>query len=324
MNGAAPTKPILFIGPAPIGDTILTTGVLEQLRANHPDAQFTLALSPATIGLFRGFPGLERLIPLKKQKNGLHWWHLWRATMATHWTLSVDMRGSAMTRFLRSSLRYIRKGGVVDGVRAADDAAQVIGLDKSPPLAIHTDPAAKAAIADLLPNDGRALLVLAPGSNWGPKRWPADRFGALAMRLTQAGAALAQARIIVLGGPGEEEMTRSVAGELPDRDVINLGGTLPLLEAAALFERSQLFVGNDSGLMHLAAAAGAPTLGLFGPTDERRYAPFGPRAAWVRGERPFAASLARYRANHVDDSLLDDLSVERAEHAALAVLAGPL
>jgi heptosyltransferase-3 len=321
MTGAAPTNRILFIGPAPIGDTILTTGVLEQLRAENPEAQFTLALSPATTGLFRGFPNLERLLPLAKQRNGLHWWHLWRATVATRWAISVDMRGSAMTRFLRSSRRYIRQGGVVSGVRAADDAAKVIGLNQSPPLAIHTDSAAKAAIAALVPNDRRALLVLAPGSNWGPKRWPADRFAALARRLASAGAVLSGARIVVLGGPGEEPMTGSVAAGLSGHDVIDLGGSLPLLEAAALFERSQLFVGNDSGLMHLAAAVGAPTLGLFGPTDDQRYAPFGRRAACVRGERTFAESLALYRANPIDDSLLDDLSVERAEKAALDLLA---
>ncbi len=70
--------------------------------------------------------------------------------------------------------------------------------------------------------------------------------------------------------------------------MIDLVGKVDLLTAYACLKRARLFVGNDSGLMHLAAAAGAPTLGLFGPSDERLYAPWGPRARVLRGPRDFA------------------------------------
>ncbi|MGC1301369.1 MAG: glycosyltransferase family 9 protein, partial [Caulobacteraceae bacterium] len=64
-------------------------------------------------------------------------------------------------------------------------------------------------------------------------------------------------------------------------------GRVDLLTAYALLKRARLFIGNDSGLMHLSAAAGAPTLGLFGPSDERLYAPWGPKARALRGPRDF-------------------------------------
>ncbi len=73
---------------------------------------------------------------------------------------------------------------------------------------------------------------------------------------------------------------------------IDLTGKVDLLTAYACLRRARLFIGNDSGLMHIAAAAGAPTLGLFGPSDERRYAPWGDKAVAVRGPRGFDQFLA--------------------------------
>jgi len=65
-----------------------------------------------------------------------------------------------------------------------------------------------------------------------------------------------------------------------------------LLTSYACLRRARLFIGNDSGLMHLAAAAGAPTVGLFGPSDDRRYAPWGPKTRVVRGPRTYEQILA--------------------------------
>lgn len=311
---------ILFIGPAPIGDTILTTGVLEYIRETYPNGRFTLALGPTTAGLFRAFPGLEQLISVNKHRNGLHWLRLWKQCLGTKWDVTVDMRGSATTRFLWSRKRFVRQGGVISGVRAADDAARVFGLQESPPLMIHVDKAAQEAISHLIPRKGERLLVIAPGSNWAPKRWPPERFAALAMSLTAPNGPLANAHIIIIGGPGEESMTAAVAKALSAPNVIDLAGTLPLIETAALLEKTNLFIGNDSGLMHLAAAMETPTLGLFGPTDSQRYAPFGPNAAFVRGDRSYEDTMSLVRSRPVLDTMMEDLSVARAQEAADALI----
>jgi heptosyltransferase-3 len=125
---------------------------------------------------------------------------------------------------------------------------------------------------DLLPAD-RPIVVLAPTANWEPKVWPADRF-ARAFR-TLAASLVHGAMPVVLGGPGAAErmMATPLLAALPD--AIDLVGTLSLPECAAVLERATLFIGNDSGLMHLSAAAGAPTIGLFGPTDSATYGPAG-------------------------------------------------
>ena len=102
---------------------------------------------------------------------------------------------------------------------------------------------------------------------------------------------------------------------------IDLTGKVDLLTAYACLRRARLFIGNDSGLMHIAAAAGAPTLGLFGPSDERRYAPWGDHAQAIRGPRGFEQFLA------VDPDLsqairhMSDLPVAQVVREAKALLA---
>jgi ADP-heptose:LPS heptosyltransferase len=93
-------------------------------------------------------------------------------------------------------------------------------------------------------------------------------------------------------------------------------GRIDLLTAYACLKHARLFIGNDSGLMHLAAAAGAPTLGLFGPSDDRLYGPWGPNARVVRGQREFEAFVAMdpTLSNQVCHML--DLPIEWVSRAA--------
>jgi ADP-heptose:LPS heptosyltransferase len=179
--------------------------------------------------------------------------------------------------------------------------AAVLRLDPPPLPVAWIAPEDHARAAALLPAD-RPIVALAPTANWAPKVWPAERFAALFAALRDG--ALPGAIAAIFAGSGEEE--RAMAAPLLDAlpDAIDLTGRLNLAEAAACLARAQLFVGNDSGLMHLAAAAGAPTLGLFGPTDAAEYAPSGRRAA---------ATIAA-------TGQMQDLSVAQALQAAAALL----
>ena len=147
--------------------------------------------------------------------------------------------------------------------------AAVLGLDPPPLPVAWTAPQDRARAAALLPPG--PLIALGPTANTDRQIWPAERFVALFRAL--AAGPLPGARAVVLGGPGAHErpLAAPVLAALPD--AIDLCGALSLPEAAAVLARCDLFVGNDSGLMHLAAAAGTPTLGLFGPTPARRIQP---------------------------------------------------
>ncbi len=127
----------------------------------------------------------------------------------------------------------------------------------------------------------KILIGLHPGSapNAAFKRWPLERFAVLARALIEKH----NAHILIFGGPDEENLKQELQQKIiaPISPVTNYQLTVTLISSnllttAALIQRCRLFIGNDSGLMHLAAAAGAPTLGLFGPTDERQV---GPRAS---------------------------------------------
>ena len=102
---------------------------------------------------------------------------------------------------------------------------------------------------------------------------------------------------------------------LPPAQRIDLVGRVDLLTAGAVLRRASLFIGNDTGLMHLAAAAGAPTLGLFGPSPIEQYAPWGAAAATATTAVPFRALFAPGFDPRTTDTLMDSLSVDVVEAA---------
>ena len=117
------------------------------------------------------------------------------------------------------------------------------------------------------------ILALSPSANRVGKTWPLGRYIDLVDRLTGSGGPLAGWSVAVLGGADEAPAAARLVAALPGRDVRDFSGE-PLPATAALLEQAGLFVGNDSGLMHMAAAVGCPVAALFGPTDERLYGPW--------------------------------------------------
>ncbi len=267
---------ILFVTSNCVGDAVLSTGLLDHLIRRYPDARITVACGPYAEGVFARMPNRERTIVLTKRRWNAHWLGLWVWAAGWRWDLVVDIRGSALGWLVRARRRAVMRPRT--GHKSVQ-LAGILGLDPPPLPVAWTAPADRAVAERLLPAD-RPVVVFGPTANWSPKVWPADRFAAL-FRALAAGALLPGAVPVMLGGPGavERDMAAPLLSMLPE--AIDLVGKLSLPEAAACLAKAALFVGNDSGLMHLAAAAGAPTLGLFGPTPAANYAPTGHRTAWV-------------------------------------------
>ena len=302
----APRVRILFVTATRIGDAVLSTALLGHLLREYPGARVTVACGPAAAGIFARMPGLERLIVLEKKPWSLHWLKLWLQVAFTWWDLVVDLRASALAWLVPARRRAIGKGGRRPGHRLVH-IGEVLGLSPPPLPVAWTAPEDEARAAALM--QGGPWLVLGPSANWAEKVWPADRFIAAAQVLTAPGAALAGARIAVLGGPGAAE--RAMAAPVVEAlGALDLVGTLSLPEVAAVLRRAALYVGNDSGLMHLAAAAGTPVVGLFGQSDAREYGPTGPLAVAVSADgEPFRTSMTA-------------LPVERVVTASEALLRG--
>jgi len=138
------------------------------------------------------------------------------------------------------------------------------------------------------PDSHSPIIVIHPGAPVLLKRWPAERYARLTCRLLQE----YNAQIILVGGKGEEWIARSVASATTGRDacptnrqIIDLSGRTTLGQLAAVLRKADLFIGNDSGPMHLAAACGTKVIGLFGPTSPQRFGPYGDNCAVLRMER---------------------------------------
>ncbi len=290
---ADPRFPILFVTATRIGDAALSSGLIRRLRDEIPHARFTIVAGPLAAPLFRDTPGLDRLIPMPKAKSGLHWFKLWSQVRGRRWGLILDMRGSGLARFLRARRRAVRRSppASLGPIHKVVEAARVLKIDDDPAAPFLFTSAETEAQADALTQGLGPILALAPAANWVGKTWPAERFAVLAAELLGPRGPMPGGRLMILGGPEDRWTCEVVSRSIPRERMIDLVGRIDLLTAYACLKRARLFIGNDSGLMHLSAAAGAPTLGLFGPSDDRLYGPWGPDARALRGPRDFEAFL---------------------------------
>lgn len=147
-------------------------------------------------------------------------------------------------------------------------------LQLAAPL-LPCDPVAEAwAEAEVQRLGVASFAIVTPGAGWGGKRWPAERFGQVARAL-----AVHNLRTLVNSGPGEEALAREVV-EASGGTAVEI--TCSLGQLIALTRRARMFIGGDTGPLHLAAALGIPVVGIYGPTEPERTGPFGTRAIALR------------------------------------------
>jgi ADP-heptose:LPS heptosyltransferase len=312
--------PILFIASSRIGDAVLASGLIKRLRDYHHDARFTIVAGPVSAPLFADTPGLERLIVMEKVKGGGHWLKLWSQVRGRNWGLIVDRRGSSIARLLMARRRAMHRTQGGEPVHKVIEAARLLKLADDPPAPfLFTSRETEARAQALLEHGQGPILALGPAANWAGKTWPAERFAMTAVELMSKGQPFAKGRVLILGGPDDRRAAESLRRSLPRERWIDLTGQGDLLTAYACLRRARLFIGNDSGLMHLAAAAGAPTLGLFGPSDDRLYAPWGSHTRVVRGPRTFAEIRAKDPELNQQVCHMLDLKVEQVVAEARAL-----
>jgi heptosyltransferase-3 len=305
---------LLFITSTRIGDAVLSTALLSHLIEKYPDAKITIACGPAAAPLFAETPGVARVIAMEKRGLGGHWFSLWRQVCLQYWHLVVDLRASALAYCLVARRRLVWRAARNDDHRLVA-LARFAGLAAPPAPRLWPGAAQEAEAARLLPEG--PTLALGPTANWRGKQWPGENFAELARRLTAPDGILPGAAILLFGAASEREAAAAVIDALPPEQVRDLVGKVDLLTAAALLAHCDLYIGNDSGLMHIAAAAGAPTLGLFGPSREAHYAPWGPHTGVVRTARSYDELVGGPGYDHrTTGSLMESLTVDMAERGA--------
>ena len=317
MTKTAPQT--LFITANRIGDALLSTALLKYMLERTPDMKTTVVTGPAPAPLFQYLPGLSRLIIVQKQPYHLHWVRLWQETVGTRWDQVIDLRGSLLASFLSARTR-LKPPRHRPGDHQLTTLARIVGQTSLPGPCLFLDASHQTEKQKpAMP----PILALGIGANWRGKIWPLERFIELTKGLC-ALPELSDAQIALLGDANDQnlinEFKKNFAENFKDRTIIDLSAH-DLLASGAFLKQARLCISNDSGAMHLSAAAGCPTLGLFGPSDETRYGPFGPYGDSVRGPRSFKDIIEDKDFYHRSgQSYMLDLSVEHVHNAAHALL----
>ena len=181
------------------------------------------------------------------------------------------------------------------------------------PCDLPHDPKAEARTEQALAQDHvRDFAILNPGAGWGAKRWPAERYGEVARRLAEAGICP-----LVNYGPGEEDLFRAVLAASGGRARPTKGSVTELI---ALTRRARIFIGGDTGPLHLAAALRIPVVAIFGPTDPARNGPYGTRSVVLRS----AESVTSHTRRADPDEGLLTIGSDEVAAAANRLLGGDL
>lgn len=232
-----------------------------------------------------------------------------RSALIARWSGAPVIFGAAQPRENVASMFYTRQ----IQTRGAHVVEQSLSLAETvaqrslpiPQVEFPCDAVVERQIAE---NQAADFVILNPGAGWGAKQWPAERYGEVARQLGQDGL-----RCLVNFGPGEVDLAHTVRE--------SSGGaaepvSLSITQLIALTRRARLFVGGDTGPMHLAAALKVPVVAIFGPTDPARNGPFGTRAVVLRSP---SSITSHSRCMEPDPGLLQ-ISVEQVVDAAKQLL----
>lgn len=276
---------VLFVSPNRIGDSVIASGIVREINRQWPNARITVAAGGPPAPFFRSTPGVERIIVVNKGKWASHWFRLWAEVVKQPWDVVIDTRGSALGWLVRAGTRRIYNRGWETGVPKVEVVSRLMQAPHSLEPELYIDDRAQAEAAAVIDPQlaGGAgpgpIIALAPIAHQKGKSWPADRWGVL-VEMLKAESRFDGWRFMLVGGPGDHPPAAPALAAAGGRG-IDFVGRGDILASAAAIRRAALFVGNDSGLMHVAAAAGTPTLGLFGPTEWWLYGPRGPRTRTV-------------------------------------------
>ena len=266
---------ILFICSNLIGDTILSSGAISYFINNNKGAKLTFVIGPTAAPLLKNFQNVENIIIFKKKKFNLHWLDILGKTISTKWDIVVDFRSSLISYLLRKKNKYIFKKK--HNIHHIDQLTSSFGFDCSNLFIPTNEEETKKVENDL--NSSFKYIVIFAGGNWNPKLWPAKKYNETMKLILDKNKNI---KFILVGSLIEKkrfynQLTQDINQEL----IIDLFG-YNLTLTSAYMKNSHLFIGNDSGLMHLAVANKLRVISLFGPTDERIYGPYGNKNIIIR------------------------------------------
>lgn len=273
-------KKILVVSLTNIGDTVLTCPVIDALITRFPLAEISVVTGPKVRTLFEGNPYIKKMYIYTKKETVGQLFSLFGELRKERFDAVVDLRNTALAYFLGAPFHaplFFRKKGLAHKKDQHFERLQSIFSDivySKNYYAISIDEKSREKVEELmLPfvDSRKVYFVAAPGAADLKKRWPAEGF----VKVCQALIAKHKAPVFFIGDAAEKECAENIAQKLPLGFSKNLCGELSLLESAWVLKNSRLVISNDSAVMHLASYFNSPVVGLFGPTDPRKYGPWG-------------------------------------------------
>jgi ADP-heptose:LPS heptosyltransferase len=307
-----------------MGDCLLLTSPLRALKQEFPRFQISVLVEQRFAGCFDGNPDVDHIIAVRtKFSTALR--------LASHrYHAIVNLHGGP-TSFMYSCMAWGRRVGSehyqysklynghypapmpeVHTVQSTFEIMRWLGVrgETPPPLRYEFHAAEAKKTGQML--DGRPYGVIHPGALMATKRWEARRFAAVARTLQDQGLT-----VVLTSGPGEESLVTEVAKEVSPTTMF-LGLTIP--ELAEVIRGARLYVGNDSGPMHLAAAVGTPTVAVWGSSDSRRWRPWSVEHRVV--QNPFECNpCPGYRCLVADSPLcIESVTIDQVNEAVNQLL----
>jgi len=345
---------LLVVRLSAMGDVIHTLPAAQALRSAFPTAVIGWLVEERWTELLCA-PGTPRRGPRSPGRPLVDWVHVvrltgwrhslfemptleqiarvWNDVRSVNYQVAVDLQGA-----IRSAvLARMSRAPVIYGARQTRESpatlfytrqeiargAHVIEQNLSlvqtltetslhpRPVQLPRDVATEQRIDERLVEAGlENLVIINPGAGWGAKRWPAQRYGAVARALACCGL-----RSVVNYGPGEDQLAHEAeqASEGAAKAF-----AFSITELIALTRRAKLFIGGDTGPLHLAAALQVPTVAIFGPTDPARNGPYGTRSIVLRNP---ASPTSHTRRAQPDEGMLE-ITVDAVVDAARHLLTG--
>jgi ADP-heptose:LPS heptosyltransferase len=302
-----------------MGDCLLLTSPVAALKREFPGFRISVLVEPRFADCFRNNPDFDHILVVRNKLSA--------ASLLSRRSFHaiVNLHGGP-TSFVYSCLAWGRRIGaehyrfamLYQGRFPRPDPAlhttesmlsifrwMGITTESPPPLRYEIQSKERQQMQAKLGN--RPYVVIHPAALMETKRWPADRFGQLGRRIRER-----DLNVVLTCGPGEERIVGQVAQNIPSTTIM-LGLTIP--ELAELIRGARLFIGNDSGPMHLAAAVGTPTLAIWGSSDSRRWRPWGDAHRVV--QNPFECNpCPGYRCLVADSPLcIESVTISQVDNA---------
>ena len=302
---------LLFISSNRLGDAIINIQVLNKFIRQFPNIKVTIVSGSLPMPLYDDYSNIFSRILLVKKKYSSHWINLYLKLRNQKFDYIIDFRSSPISYFLNSKnkniFKMLKNKNIYNLIHDQFDTN------------LNYDYSIQIRESRLKNINDKNYACIAPFANWMPKEWPLTNFNKCCEILLKLGIS----KIFVLGSK-EDSKRFLLLNNNNDIRIINKCGSNHLLDDFALLKKSSIFIGNDSGMMHLSSIANTPSICLFGPTDDNIYFPkLSEKSYLVRSAQSYRELTSHIlNLNKYDKCLMNDISYDNVEMLMKKILNG--